>query len=870
MYVNLNKDSITQNGRENILTELSKAASIIRTTDEKCWALYNNTFNPGDYTYLTSIGGFDLPAKMRHIPKQRPYIDWLAGRQTDRPFPFTVTAVDKKALKRKYEERARFFADQSYDRFMEVFNSIAQGMQQIEQKKSELQQKLQQKPQNDQEVQEQNEIRQQMPVIEQKLQEIQQHLESMQVINDKNLDDVKRMQRYTNKDIVEEVAQKAMKAYRQRLSIKNKSVQNFISSAVTGKERYYVDYRPGDTDPIFRALVGYDVFYQAVDNVEWIQDLDWCGFTEKMSPQDVISEFRLEGNDKLRIEEGNFSISYAGQSNGFVATPDGKAIDPGAVGDVALSTGASGYAQGVDVKRLWWVAERNIEYVQWVNKYRPGRYFTHFVKEGEKTKYIDEKYYRYQETRDKDLKKVTGGRWINKDDKKDDSFDYKDVKTYDSRKGDPGPGKRVYYDRYRGVVIDRDILIAEKDPIQPRSIDNISKVKLPIVGPTFNNITFQPYSLIWATKDIQATINLVTYHRELMLGVAGTKSFLMDKSQKPEDVSDAEWRYRQKMGNIEIETARKGVSRPASFNQFAVMDMSLSASIQYLEKMLESLDNQMGLIMGISRPAMGQVVNTDQVGTFQMSQQSTLLVTEILFAKHDEIERQALSMLMNICRQYLWDTDTILSYWNDNNEEEIVRIPANLLKMNDFDILLERSTLEERRLNELKQYALQNYSKGTLPFHQFVRMYPVESLKQLEKMSVHFAEEGQRIQAEMQNADKQKMSDLKKEEYQLKTDMQLAIQQQSEKLQEMSIQIDQQRLAFEKEIQSRELALKELIEKSQLTISDKKIDVDNETKRIVAEMRSSDTMAQTKVKQLDSYINAIGLKLQHEKARYSD
>jgi len=859
MYINLNQDSVNPEGRERIMTELSRSASELRGVDLKCWKLYNNSFNVTDYNYLTRVGEFDMPALMRHIPKQRPYIDWLTGRQIDRPFPFSVSAVDKKALKRKYEQTARFFADQSYERTMEMFNTVAQGMKKIQDKKAELQQQLQQKPENEEQARQQEEIRKAMPEIEMKLQEIQQSLEQTQVINDKNMDDIKRMQRYTNRDVVEEIAQKAMKAYRQRLNIKQKSVQNFIDSCVTGKEYFYVDYRPGDTEPIFRSLVGYPVFYQAVDNIQWVQDLDWCGFVEKMSPQDVISEFRLTGADKEKIEKGDFSRAFAGQSNGFVATQDGGVVDPGAPGDEILSTGASNPSQGVDVKRIWWLGERNIRYVQWKNKHRPGRYFTRFISEDDKTKYLDEKKYYYHNKKRK---------WFNKDNE-EESYSYDEVKTYDTRDGDPGEGKRIIYDRYRGVVINGDIFISEKDPIQPHSVDNYSKKKLPIVGPTFNNITLQPYSLIWATKDIQATYNIVTYHRELMLAVAGTKSFLMDKSQKPE-MDDREWMYRKRLGTLEIETSRKGLSKPSSFNQFSMIDLSLSSSVQYLEGMLESLDNQMGLIMGISRPAMGQVVNGDQVGTFQMSQQSTLLVTEILFAKHDEIERQALALMMNLCRQYLWDKDTILAYWNDNNEEEIVRIPAGLLKMNDFDILLERSTLEERRLNELKQYALQNYAKGNLPFHQFVRMYPLESLKQLEKMSTHFAEEAQRIQQESMGANAEQQQQLKEQEYQLRTQMQMAIDKQKLDIERISIELEKQRQEFEQQLRKDEVAFNQKVKVSELSIADRKVDVDNDTKLAIAKIKSSDSSADRKVKELEQYINMFSITMSNEKQRLSN
>ena len=151
--VNLNVSSQSEGGQLDILRTLCTAAnSVSRTVDTKCWQLYNNYVDERDFDYLTKIGGQPLPAKFQHIPAQRPKINYLAGRMIERAFNFSVSAIDKGSLKKKNEQRANFYVEQYLTRFRQMYNQMDAGMQEIAQKKQEIEAMLQQQPQNDQEI----------------------------------------------------------------------------------------------------------------------------------------------------------------------------------------------------------------------------------------------------------------------------------------------------------------------------------------------------------------------------------------------------------------------------------------------------------------------------------------------------------------------------------------------------------------------------------------------------------------------------------------------------------------------------------------------------------------------------------------------
>jgi len=802
MNIDINALSKTDAGRKQILAQFSQVTTgIDRRNDSLCWDMYNNEHKESEYDYLRKYGDYELPAHVVHIPKQRPYIDYLTSRQIDRPYVFSVTAVDKKSLERKHENRIKKQIEIYIATYKQRHTIISAQIQKLNQQAQMLSQQVQSGDPNDPEqAQAMQQAQMILPQILQAIDNAKTELTDVQILNDKGMEKMKKFQDASDREIMEIWAQVACRSLRKSLNIKQKSTQNFINACVSGKEAYYVDYRPGDKTIVFRSLTPHMVFYQSIDDIQWIQDLDWVGFEEYMSPTDVMSEFgsRMSDDEQKTITSGNFTLSNFNTGKGtFIAGPGNKVYDSGKNVSGYVSSGSLRGNDGVSVKRVWWLAEATPTAIKKPNPYRKGKYFTNIIPPDDTKPIIDESEYKYNTHERKYIHREKEGI----------QYEGKNVRVFNSNKNEY-VDRRIRYDRYKGVIINNQIFISEKD-IQVRDVDNLSKNYLPIVGPTFNNITYQPYSLIWATKDLQKSYNIVFYHRALMMAVAGAKSFLMDNVQKPTGMSDQEWEYKKKLGTIEIETRKKGVgSVPATFNQFQVIDMSLSASIQYFDAILESIDNQIGLIMGVTRPAMGQVQNTDQVGTFQLSQRSTLLITQVLYDKHDEIERQALLQMLRLAKNFLLDEDTIMQTINPDGTEDLVRIPAGALKNADFDFIVQSNSKEENSRIELMQFAMNNYKAGMLPFHNFVSMYNTESLKELELMSIYFAEESQRLAMESRQAEGEQIAAVEDKKSQLAIQMAEFSEKMKQDTEKMKIQWEQSKKESDDAFKQKELELK--------------------------------------------------------------
>ena len=781
MNVDINANSKTDAGRKIILQQFANVTSNIdRGNDRLCWDMYNNEHKEAEYDYLRKYGEFVLPAHVRHIPKQRPYLDYLTSRQLDRPYVFGMTTVDKESLKIKHKNMIQKKVDMYIQLYRQRHFQISAQLQQLDQQRQQIMQQAQVQPKNEQEAQAQKQAQAMLPQITAAMDNAKENLTDVQVLNDKTMEAYKMAQMYSDRELMEQWAQIACKSYRTTLGIKQKSIQNFINVGVTGKEFYYVDYDSIARKMIFRCLVPHKVFYQSCDDIFWTQELSWAGFEEFMTPVGVITEFgsRMTPAERTMISQGDFVMHSPAGTGPFVAGPNNSAIDMGRDFDnKPVSSGAIHQGNGVSVKRVWWLAADFPSAIKKPNPHRKGKYFTNIITDGKKV--IDEKdHFYHRNTRS----------WIDRKTEKK-IYPSDTVKTYNSEKGDLYE-TRVRYDRYKGIIINNSILISEKDPVQPRGVDDLSNTWLPIVGPTFNNITYRPYSLIWATKDLQKLYNIVSYHRELMLAVSGTKSFLMDMTQKPEGMSDQEWEMGKKLGNIKIETRKKGIGQvQPTFNQFQMIDMSLSASIQYFDAILENIDSQIGLIMGVTRQSMGQTVSADQVGTFELSQRSTLLITQVLYSKHDEVERQALQMMMRIAKQYVLDEETIIQTI-ENGVETITRIPGGMLNKADFDIIGESNSKEESSMIELKQLLLQNFKAGILPFNNFISLYKIDSLMELEKKAEYFATRAQELASQSQNAQGQQQQDLEQQKNDLAKEMVAFTEQQKQATQQIQIEWD--------------------------------------------------------------------------------
>lgn len=789
-----------------VVSNITMAAS--STGDDKqkdyfCQKYFDGKIDDSDYDYLRKIDDYEMPAKVRFIPIVRQNLNHLISLESRRSFNYKVYASDKDSLKGRLDKESLDLI-RIIDQNMQNKSLMLQAQQQrMDQQKEQLRLMLQQEPSNQQEQTQMQSLKDMMPMLMAEIDAAKIGMEREVYISKKEIERVEKYYKYDYNDFIEQKAQGLVKfgAESTEVGIKNASVNGFRDKMVTGKEVYFVDLPKGNKYPVFKRFHPYNVYWSGDGENEWIQDGQWAAIRFKMAASSVIDWFgqHLTNNDMNRISRWNASINYQSMTtsinNGAVFANNNKDL-----------YGGTKLNKGIDVWFTYWKSPRKISVKHTPNKYQEGRFHKHFADEGQEFRVNKEK------------GEFIIDRWVD--------------------------------DVYEGVQIGQNpgiFVNMGRMCVQQRSSNDFS-VKLPIYGKSFNGIE-SPYSLVWATKDIQELFNIVHYHRELMLALAGVKGIVMDMAQKPDEYTEKEWLYYRKQGITFINSLKRTHGKLPAFNQFQTYDDSVSSSIQYLDNILLSLQRLVDEITAVPYQRKGQTAKTDQVGTTQNAVEQSSLTTEILYYEHDEVIRRALEGWINLAKVAAEKGD-VVTYMNQDGGREIVDIPGEIFKNKQFEMHVVNTSKEEEGLRDLKQLAVQGYGQGSLDLGQLAKVYTIENLKELQKTLEGYAERAaENAQLYEQNKiEAEKQAELEKIKFE--KDYEKAIADQQAQLKEVELGIKKAEVA----IKERELAIKEAIEAQKNQLKDKEIVTEREVEmNYLAE--------QNRASRIEEMLNAIQIQL---------
>jgi hypothetical protein len=604
-----------------------------------------------------------------------------------------------------------------------------------------------------------------------------------------------------------------------------------------------VDYVPGDDHVTYRVVSGDSLIYPSIASIEWTQELPWIGVESVMSSEQLKKNLGLSENQVKNLKKGHYVTK--GSDTGMFISGAGQVAVLNTNGET--NSAYEVVQDGYTVKEFWWRTSKVITAVITPNKYQEGKSFIKFV---ENKKVISLEEFSY------DHKKKA---YLNRENPEIE-YPKGDVYPYNPTKGESV--ERRYFDvRYKGAVVAGSILISEIDQVQPRPFDNYKYVPLPVIGKTFSAIGEHPYSMFWATRELQKQYWIVSYFRELTFAMAGASGVVFDMSQKPDGMLEDEWYYQMKQGRFLIQTlTATGAPKKTAFNQFQRVDQSLPASIQYFEMILQGLDNQIGLIMGVPPQRLGVVAPTDQVGTFQQSNEQAMLVTEILYEEHDEVEKQALGLAFNLSAQYIYKPGDIVEL--PDEVTTLWEVPGFISEIRG-EVDLESTQEEESRLKELKQFAWQMGSKGAFPASFTAQIISYDNLKELELAII----EQTRRQEEIARLNNQATIEAKEEAARKTLQMKQAFEEQMKsidaRLAEAKLKTDIQMKQYEIALKEKELGIKATSEAAKIGIEAQK--VNNE---FVIE--SGIVNENNRANKMDERLRALEMELQALIAKYKE
>lgn len=411
---------------------------------------------------------------------------------------------------------------------------------------------------------------------------------------------------------------------------------------------------------------------------------------------------------------------------------------------------------------------------------------------------------------------------------------------------------------YHCVIIGNSICLdMGKQDMIFRPLDTPGLPTLPIVGRTFNGIGEKPYSLIWRVRELIELYDIVAYKKELTIALAGVKGMIMDKSQKPDNMSEKKWMYYRKLGTMWIETMKKGRKNPPSYNQFQNYDDTISDSISYLDNVLAGIDAMIGKVMGITDAMQGQFVSDDPVANVKMSNEQSSLISEILFYENDNTFNKALELYTNLKIRYVWNKGKVMNYINKDLEEVLIQIPKGFLDGSDYRFYTTNNIKEDTIIEDLRQGAYKAWIKSELPFSSIVSLFKIEDLTEMENQLIKLSKEAEQVQMQNAQATEQArgQADQQTAQLQAQIDMQLAQVNNEMKAAELEIkkaqmQFDQQKFAWEAQFKEKELQVKSQLDSM-------KIASENEIESAYLQEEGRSNRTQEMMKQFELKMNAI-------------
>lgn len=555
------------------------------------------------------------------------------------------------------------------------------------------------------------------------------------------------------KDIVENTAYHTLVYLREKLNMDNEFIKGWKDALIAGQEVYYVGIL--NAEPYMERVNPMYFAFDRSPDLEYIEDGEWCCRKMRMPITEVYDRYfdKLEEKDLTKLDSMINAVP-AQDMGQHSPVDDFQGIKFHYFDNPLYDADGS---RNINVWHVCWKSFKKIYYVTYQDE--SGQVQVDIVSEN------------YQKV-GTEISIEPG--WI--------------VEVWE--------GYRAGDDFFFGI-----------QPIEYQhvSIDNPNSQKLPYCGAVYSNTNSKSRSLVSILKPLQYMYIVLWYRLELAISRDKGKVILMDVTQIPKSMGITVERWMHYLSSVGVsfinpyEGNEGGIQgRPAQFNQFQSMDLTMSNVIAEYIQLMDKIEQLAGTISGITDQRQGAISTSEMVGNVERSVVQSSHITEPLFWVHNQVKRHVMNMLLNTAKGAWEETGkTKLSYVFDNGERAFLDISKKFY-YEDMDVFVSDTSkdLENiQKLQQLIQPAMQN--------------------------GASLLEAAEVLTNDNFNILKQKLKDMQTRQEELQQQQQEAQAQQAQQLQEMQNQAKEQEL---------------MLQEAQMDLQRYQIDQDNATKIAVAEI----------------------------------
>ena len=312
---------------------------------------------------------------------------------------------------------------------------------------------------------------------------------------------------------------------------------------------------------------------------------------------------------------------------------------------------------------------------------------------------------------------------------------------------------------WEGYRVGEDLYIG----IQPLeyqhiSADNLNSQKLPYTGVVYNNTNSSPRSLVSMMKPLQYMYIVLWYRLELAMSRDKGKVPVIDVTQIPKSmgIDVNKWmHYLGALGVVFINPYEEGWDipgreggKPSQFNQFQALDLSMANTIDQYINLMNKIEDMVAEISGVSKQREGSIASNELVGNVERSVVQSAHITEPWFWVHNQVKKEALTMLLDTSKVAWKDNKRCLHYILDDATRAFITLSDEFF-YEDMDVFVDDTTKNQQQVEALKQLmqpAMQN-GASLLDIAEIITMDNVSMIKQrLEEIEQKRMEQQQQME----------------------------------------------------------------------------------------------------------------------------
>lgn len=318
----------------------------------------------------------------------------------------------------------------------------------------------------------------------------------------------------------------------------------------------------------------------------------------------------------------------------------------------------------------------------------------------------------------------------------------------------------------------------------------------PIIGVVFEIKNTISKSLVDMMKPLQILYNICMNQIYRFLEKEKGKQFIFNKRYIPllkdADYQDSEeiWlRQMEEEGIIFMDDSPENVKTPSSFNQMTVIDLSLDTQIRGRLELALALKRECWELVGVTQARIGNVLASQTATGTNTELTQSYAQTEPYFVQQEYIENQVLQAILDVAMYIEGNKpESTVNYVDNEGTNRFITIQtATDLKNRDIKLFITSRSEDQQIFKELKQLSQAMLQNGASIYDVSV-LYTTNSVRQMKDIFKKLAEKQdemnqqqqqvaaqqneimqQKIQADLQQKEKEHQDNLKVKIYEVDT-----------------------------------------------------------------------------------------------------